>query len=366
MLWNWQLPDWPHFHFEKSCLRDAETEFLKGSGVVVGAMQHLDKDANQHLVVQLMSQETVESSAIEGEVLDRASVQSSIARHLGFATDRRRSTPTEAGAAELMADLYRHYAAPLTDQSLFEWHAMLMNGRRDLDVIGGYRTHAEAMQIISGPIHAPHIHFEAPPSRSVPSEMAQFIGWFNRTAPSGIDPLPAIERAAIAHLWFETIHPFEDGNGRIGRAIAEKALAQTLAAPTLTALAATINTYKKAYYLELHRASQTNQIENWMVWFSQVVLEAQSRTLRNIRFLIEKTRFLDRLRGKLNIRQEKALLRMLAEGPDGFQGGLSAQNYRSITGATSATATRDLVDLVALGALIRTGENRYARYSLRL
>ena len=366
MRWNWQRPDWPHFQFEKNRLRDAEAQFLKGSGVVVGAMQHLDKDANQQLVVQLMSQEMVESSAIEGEILDRASVQSSIARQLGFAADKRRSTPAEAGAAELMADLYRHYAAPLTDQNLFEWHAMLMNGRRDLDVIGGYRTHTEAMQIISGPIHAPNIHFEAPPSQRVPAEITQFIDWFNRTAPGGAEPLRAIERAAIAHLWFETIHPFEDGNGRIGRAIAEKALAQSLEAPTFTALAATINAHKKTYYLELHRASGTNQVDAWMVWFSQVVLEAQSRTLQNIRFLIEKTRFLDRLRGKLNARQEKALLRMLAEGPDGFQGGLSAQNYRSITGATSATTTRDLVDLVALGALNRTGENRYARYSICL
>lgn len=222
MRWNWQRPDWPHFQFEKNRLRDAEAQFLKGSGVVVGAMQHLDKDANQQLVVQLMSQEMVESSAIEGEILDRASVQSSIARQLGFAADRRRSTPAEAGASELMADLYRHYAAPLTDQNLFDWHAMLMNGRRDLDVIGRYRTHTEAMQIISGPIHAPHIHFEAPPSQRVPAEMAQFIDWFNRTAPGGAEPLHAVERAAIVHLWFETIHPFEDGNGRIGRAIAEK------------------------------------------------------------------------------------------------------------------------------------------------
>ena len=366
MRWNWQRPDWPQFQFKKSRLREAETQFLKGSGVVVGAMQHLDKDANQQLIVQLISQEMVDSSAIEGEVLDRASVQSSIARQLGFATDKRRSTPAEAGAAELMADLYRHYAAPLTDQILFDWHAMLMNGRRDLEIIGGYRAHAEAMQIISGPLHAPHIHFEAPPSQNVPSEMAQFVEWFNKTAPTGAEPLPAIERAAVAHLWFETIHPFEDGNGRIGRALAEKALAQSLEAPTLTALAATINADKKAYYLELHRASETNHIDAWMGWFGNVVLEAQSRTLQNIRFLIEKTRFLDRLRGKLNTRQEKALLRMLAEGPDGFQGGLSAQNYRSITGATSATATRDLADLVSLGALNRTGENRYARYSLCL
>ena len=164
-----------------------------------------------------------------------------------------------------MADLYQHYDAPLTEPHLFGWHAMLMNGRRDLEVIGGYRTHDEAMRIVSGPIHDPHVHFEAPPSKTVPSEMRLFIDWFNRTAPTGSNPLPAIERAAIAHLWFETIHPFEDGNGRIGRAIAEKALAQALEAPTLTALAATIKRHKKAYYTALNQASRTNQITNRML-----------------------------------------------------------------------------------------------------
>jgi len=129
-------------------------------------------------------------------------------------------------------------------------------------------------------------------------------------------------------------------------------------------LAATINAHQRAYYLELHRASETNRIDAWMGWCGNVVLEAQSRTLQNIHFLIEETRFLDRLRDKLNSRQEKAPLRMLAEGPDGFQGALIAQSYRSITGATSATATRDLADLVSLGTLNRTGENRYAQYSL--
>ncbi|WP_122040262.1 Fic family protein [Asaia bogorensis] len=366
MRWNWQLQDWTNFQFDRAGLEEAEKRILKGSGVVVGSMQHLDNAATQHLVVQLLSQEMVQSSAIEGEVLDRASVQSSIARQLGFAADRRRSSPAEAGAAELMTDLYRNCSTPLTDQGLFAWHAMVMNGRRDLEIIGGYRTHREAMQIISGPVHAPHIHFEAPPSERVPTEMARFIDWYNETAPGGADPLPAIERAGIAHLWFETIHPFEDGNGRLGRALAEKALAQSLETPVVTGLAATINTHKKAYYDELHRASTSNHIESWMAWFASIVLEAQSRTIATIGFVVEKARFLDGLKGQLNPRQEKAVLRMLAEGIDGFQGGLSAQNYRAITGAASATATRDLSELVALGAFIRTGENRYARYSLKL
>ena len=364
MLWNWQLRDWPEFAHDPARLRAFEERFLKGAGIVVGTTQHLNGEARQGMAIMLMSEEMVESSAIEGEVLDRASVQSSLARQLGFAADRRRPSPAEAGAAELMADLYRHYADPLSDRQLFGWHRMLMNGRQDLAAIGAYRTHAETMQIVSGALHAPQVHFEAPPSAIVPTEMARFIAWFNDSAPQGLAPLPAITRAAIAHLWFETIHPFEDGNGRLGRAIAEKALAQSLEAPTLTALATTINRNRKAYYAELHRASRTNQIDDWLAWFAAIVLEAQARTIATIQFLIEKTRLLDRLRDRINERQEKILIRMLAEGPDGFTGGLSARNYQTTTDASPATATRDLAELVLLGALKRIGERRYARYYL--
>ncbi|WP_346015427.1 Fic family protein [Sphingomonas sp. GC_Shp_1] len=263
-----------------------------------------------------------------------------------------------------MADLYRHNAAPLSDRQLFDWHLMLMNGRRHPIAIGAYRRHDDVMQIVSGPLHAPRVHFETPPSPQVPAEMARFVTWFNDSAPQGRAPLPAITRAAIAHLWFETIHPFDDGNGRIGRAIAEKALAQSLEAPTLTALAVTINRHRKAYYTELHRASRSQQIDAWMDWFADTVLAAQAHTIAHIRFVIDKTRLLDRLRGMINGRQEKVLIRMMAEGPDGFDGGLSAHNYQTITGAAPATATRDLADLVALGALKRIGERRYARYRL--
>lgn len=366
MQWNWELSDWPDFQYDAARLRSAEERFLKGAGVVVGALHHLDEDAKTGLAIQLISQEVVDSSAIEGEVLDRASVQSSIAKHLGLAADQRRANAAEAGAAEMMADLYRHYDAPLDDQQLFRWHMMLMNGRRDLPAIGQYRTHADPMQIVSGALYAPKVHFEAPPSEIVPSEMKLFATWFNDSAPSGPHPLPAITRAGVAHLWFESVHPFEDGNGRIGRAISEKALAQSLEAPTLTALAETIHRHRKDYYSALQLASQSNRIEPWLTWFADIVLEAQERTLTRVRFLIEKTKLLDRLRGQLNERQEKALIRMFAEGPDGFKGGMSASNYQTITGATSATATRDLAGLVELGVIARTGERKSTRYSLVL
>ncbi|TPE60479.1 Fic family protein [Sandaracinobacter neustonicus] len=366
MRWNWQRPEWPDFQYDATRLRPAEASFLKGAGIVVGTLHHLDGDTRRAFTIEIISQETVDTSAIEGEVLDRASVQSSVAKQFGLATPQRRANAAETGAVELMVDLYRSYAQPLTDRQLFDWHRMLMHGRRDIKDIGAYRTHAYPMQIVSGPLHAPNVHYEAPPSNQVPDEMRAFVQWFNDSAPNGPMPLAAITRAAIAHLWFESIHPFEDGNGRIGRAIAEKALAQALDAPTLTALAEAIHRHRKAHYAELHRASETSEIDAWLGWFADIVLEAQARTITRIRFLIEKTRTFDRLNGKINARQEKALLRMFAEGPDGFDGGLSAHNYQAITDASSATTTRDLAELVDLKALKRTGERRYARYYLNV
>jgi Fic family protein len=190
--------------------------------------------------------------------------------------------------------------------------------------------------------------------------------WFNRTAPAGNEPLPALTRAGIAHLYFESIHPFEDGNERVGRAIAEKALAQCLGQPTMIALAATILSQRKAYYAALEAANKGNEATAWLSWFAGMAIEAQRRTTARVEFLIEKTRLLDRLRRQLNPRQEKAILCMLAEGPEGFKGGLSAGNYLTITGASPATATRDLADLVGKGALLRVGERRHARYHIAI
>jgi Fic family protein len=196
--------------------------------------------------------------------------------------------------------------------------------------------------------------------------MTRFVKWFNRTAPNGRDPLPALTRAGMAHIYFESIHPFEDGNGRIGRAISDKALAQSVGQPTLTALAATILIRRKAYYAALEAANKDNNLTPWLCWFAGIAIEAQRRTAAQVEFLLDKTRLLDGLRGKLNGRQEKAILRMLREGPEGFRGKLSAGNYMTITGASPATATRDLADLVEKKALIRIGERRHARYDLTL
>jgi Fic family protein len=321
-----------------------------------------------------MSTESATTSAIEGEVLDRASVQSSIQRQLGLKPDPKRIRPSEEGVAEMMVDLYRTSAKPLSDEMLSGWHRKLMKGRglRDL---GRYRTGGDPMQIISGAIGKPRIHFEAPPARRVPAEMKRFVAWFNRTSPNrtgpdGAKPLPALARAGAAHLYFECIHPFEDGNGRLGRAIAEKALAQAAHEisdePVLLSLSATILAHRGDYYRALERANKSNEITAWLAWFAGIALEAQQRTIASVDFLIEKTRLIDSLRGEINERQHKAIQRMLREGPEGFKGGLSASNYAKITGASPATTTRDLTGLVERGALVRTGELRHARYHLNL
>jgi Fic family protein len=222
------------------------------------------------------------------------------------------------------------------------------------------------MQVVSGPDHKRIVHFEAPPSRQVPDEMQQFIMWFNDTAPGAKHPLPALTRAGIAHLYFVCIHPFEDGNGRIGRALAEKSLAQSLGQPSLIALAATILARRARYYAALEAANKSNEITDWLAWFAGTAIEAQRRTLAMIEFLIDKTKLLDRIRGELNERQEKALLRMFKEGPEGFEGGMSAGKYSTITDASPATTTRDLADLTEKGALVREGERRHARYKLNI
>lgn len=364
MTWNWQRRDWPDFRWDAARLESAEKQFLMSGGVFVGTVRHLRKEDRDQLIVEAMSTEAVTTSEIEGEILDRASVQSSLRRQLGLAPDERRVRPAERGIAEMMVDLYRSFSEPLSEEMLFRWHRMVMSGTRNLRDVGRYRTGAEPMQVVSGAISQHRVHFEAPPSSCLPSEMHQFLDWFARTAPGAKEPLPALTKAGIAHLYFESIHPFEDGNGRIGRAISEKALAQSLGQPTLTALAATILARRRNYYEALEAANKENEITRWLMWFAGVAIEAQRRTIAFVEFLIDKTKLLDRLRGQLNERQEKALMRMFREGPEGFRGGLSAGKYRSITGASPATTTRDLADLVAKGALMRDGERRHVRYRL--
>ncbi len=181
--WNWQQKDWPDFRFDKAKLEPPEAAFLHAAGLFAGAIKHVGEEDKQLLTVDLISNEALKTSEIEGEMLNRDSLQSSIRRNFGLSADGRKAPPAERGIAELMVDLYRHYDRPLTHAMLHRWHELLMSGRRDLEDVGRYRASTEPMQVVSGPLHAPKVHFEAPPSGQVKAEMKQFIQWFNDTAP---------------------------------------------------------------------------------------------------------------------------------------------------------------------------------------
>ena len=364
MTWNWQQADWPNFSYDSKALEPLERISLHQSGEFVGAFRHVGSEDQEALRIELISEEAVKTSEIEGEILNRDSVQSSLRHQLGLGPEQPNIPPAERGIAKMMVDLYENFDAPLTDGTMFAWHQMLMAADTSLKTIGNYRAHYDPMQVVSGPIHKRTVHFEAPPSNAVPAEMKRFVSWFNETAPKGTRALPALTRAGIAHLYFVCIHPFEDGNGRIGRAIAEKSLAQNLGHPTLIALAYTIQRKRKDYYTALERDNQDMEITGWLQYFASTVIAAQDTTIKRVDFYVAKAKFYERLRDQLNERQAKVIARMFKEGIDGFEGGLSAENYITIAETSRATATRDLQDLVEKGALTRTGERRHTRYYL--
>lgn len=363
MKWNWEHKNWPKFSFKKDEIEKLEAEFTFNSGLVFGVYKHLGKQDQENLTIELIASEALNTSAIEGEVLNRESLQSSIKRNFGLQNDQKKIPAAEKGISDMMIDLYRNFDDKLTHASLFRWHEMLTNGRRDLQDIGKYRTHDEPMQIVSKRLDEdPKIHFEAPPSKIIKKEMDDFILWFNQSKTT----LTPLTRAAIAHLYFVSIHPFEDGNGRIARALAIKALSQSNKQPLLTSLSTIIEAGRKKYYQALEDNNQSLEIGDWIIYFGKTFIESQNHTQKLIEFLLAKTRLYDGLKGQINERQDKVLKRMFAEGLDGFEGGLSAENYIKITKTSRATATRDLQDLVEIKALVKSGELKGTRYFLKL
>lgn len=364
--WNWQHKKWPNFTYDTRHIASSEDLFLMKSGVLIGSFSHILESDKTDLIIQIMGDEALQTSEIEGEYLNRDSVQHSLRKHMGLNTDNRKVKPSEIGIAEMMIDIYRTYDQPLTHDLLFSWHKMIMSGRSDIGKLGAYRAHNDPMQIISGRIDEPKVHFEAPPSARVLTEMDQFIQWFNDSSPTGSNPIPALARASIAHLYFESIHPFEDGNGRIGRAIVEKSLSQSCRTHAVLGLSQSINKNKKAYYTMLERSSASLNIDEWVKYFADTILDAQQHSIELVEFIINKAKFYEKYHTLLNDRQRKVIARVFKEGPMGFKGGLSAEKYISITGASRATTTRDLVELVSYGALQKTGVGKGTRYLLQL
>ncbi len=362
MPWNWELPNWPKFHYDPDRIAHLERQFLLSVGSAFAYLKTIDPQEYRRFIVEILSVEGLESSRIEGEILDRESLQSSIQQHFGLHRAKKSRTDKESGMAELLCTVYETFDKPLTHAMLCDWHAMLFQEASGVADRGRYRTHAEPMQIVSNRYDSPKVFFEAPPSDRVPHEMALFVNWFNST--NGSESI--LGRAALAHVYFESIHPFEDGNGRIGRVLSEKILSQGVGRPILIAISKMLEKRKKEYYAALEKCNQTLEVQEWVEFFVDVVMLAHKESMNLLYFIIEKSRMLNALSGQINERQTKVLLRMFAEGPNGFKGGLSAENYIAIAKATRPTATRDLTDLVEKGALIKTGQLRHTRYHLNL
>jgi len=365
--YNWQLKDWPGFHYDLKGMEEKLFAFSEKAGRADGMLHALSPPLQTETLLETMISEAVKTSEIEGEYVSRVDVMSSIKHNLGLAHQGRQIGDKRAeGIAELMTAIRNGVARPLTQSMLFSWHKMLMKGTRRVKR-GGWRTHNEPMRIVSGPLGSEQIHFEAPPSATIPTEMKQFIRWFNATAPGGASEIkrPPV-RSAITHLYFESIHPFEDGNGRIGRALSKKALFQGLGHPIPISLSCAIEAHKVQYYAALKTGQRSNDITPWIAYFVQMLLTAQEQAEALIQFTLGKAKLFDRVGGQLNERQLKALRRMLKAGLDGFEGGMSAQKYISITGTTKATATRDLKDMVEKQILLPRGGGRSVRYQIRM
>lgn len=365
--WNWQYQDWPKFTFDETALKELEYQFLQSSGIALGTSKHISENEKDELLIEVLSDEALKTSQIEGEYLDRDSIQASIKRNLGLDVENRKIPPAEFGISEMMVNLYQTYNDPLTNEYLFEWHRMLTNGRRDLLDIGRYRTHEDPMQIVSGArLDKKTIHYEAPPSKTMPSEMKKFIEWFNTLHFKDTAKILPLARSGMAHFYFLAIHPFEDGNGRIARALSEKSLSIGLKRPALISLSQTIETEKKAYYASLEAHNTKLDLTDWLLYFGQTIIDAQNNTIKIIEFLIQKAKFFDSYASIMNERQKKVVKRIFKEGHIGFKGGLSAENYTRIAKTSASTATRDLKDLVEKGILRKQGELKSTRYYLNL
>jgi Fic family protein len=355
--YNWQQKEWPHFKFSLDSMEDDLLMFAEKLGRVSGILEGLPEETKQDIIVDIMLAEAIKTSEIEGEYPSRKDVLSSIRKNLGLHYSHAHiKDKSAAGLGELMIDVRKTFKEPLTEATLFVWHKMLLRENKTM-AAGQWGVHKEPMQVISGAMGKQKIHYEAPPSSKVPKEMKRFIQWFNDTGPGGKNEIKKAQvRSAIAHLYFETIHPFEDGNGRIGRAIAEKALSQTIGRPVILSLSRTIEAKKNSYYAALEKAQQSNEITPWMAYFVKTILDAQVEAAIQIEFTLKKTRFFDRFNNLLNERQLTVIKRMLEQGTKGFEGGMNAKKYIGITKTSKATATRDMQQLLEIGAFVLAGK----------
>ncbi|CAM4086327.1 Fic family protein [Pedobacter westerhofensis] len=366
-MYNWQFPEWPDFYYETEEIQSLILAFAQETGEISGVMQGLSDDLKQEALLQLILSEATKTSEIEGEYISREDIMSSIRNNLGLNETLINVKDQRAGAvAQLMLEVRKSFDQPLNLESIQAWHKMLMANSSKINP-GLWRVGAEPMQIVSGAYGREVVHYEALPSSDVPKEMDQFVQWYAAVSfPLKGEVAKAVLKSAISHLYFESIHPFEDGNGRIGRTIAEKALSQTMGRPVMLSLSKTIEQNKPAYYTALKEAQRTLNITAWISYFATVILEAQRDAKAMVQFTLKKAQFFDRYKNQLNERQLKALNKMLEQGANKFEGGMTAKKYIGITKTSKATATRDLQELQKMNILLQEGTGRSVKYHLNL
>lgn len=364
----WQQVGWPSLQYDLVQVGESLTKARRAQGIVEGKLAVLGFEQKLELAAEAWSQEALATAAIEGERLDLAAVRSSVARRLGVGQQSGPNAPRNVeGLLDIMDDAVTRCNDALSHERLYAWQAALFptgySGMVKI-AVGSYREHAEPMQIVSGKVGREQVHYEAPPSGRVSEEMERLLEWFNNGVESD-----SLVCAALAHLWFETIHPFEDGNGRVGRVIVDLVLARDSGETSrLFRTSQRLLDHRDDYYNQLERAQHGGlDVTDWVCWFvdqMQAACEAASRviddTLVKARFWIEHS---DKV---LNERQRKVMNILLNAGAGGFEGGMSTKKYESIASTSRATASRELLELEAMDLLEQVGAGRSTRYYVKL
>lgn len=375
--WIWQRPDWPSLRYDAHRASAALANAHRMHGIVEGKAASIGLQRASEVMLDTFSDEVMATSAIEGQRLPLDAVRSSVMRKLGLTSTGPMDRHVD-GLVEVLNDASTAFDQPLTEDRLCSWQSALFPGGTSgfqRIAVGRYRDHEDPMQIISGALGLEVVHYEAPPSNIVAKEMQHFLAWFAGSAPekpspdNNSKPMDAIARAAIAHLWFESIHPFEDGNGRIGRAIIDMALAQHLKQPLrLYSLSRQLLGSRAAYYDALNRAQRGScDLTEWVEWFAHQWAAACQYTSGVMDQAILKRRFWEtHTNTALQERQRKVLQRLLDDGDGGFLGGLNAEKYIKMTGVSKATATRDLTQMVSDGQLRSHGAGKAIRYHINV
>ena len=356
--------NWPKLTWSQERLAGQLAGVRHRQGRLIGRMEGLGFSLRNEAVLQTLTEDVLKSSEIEGEKLDKDQVRSSIARRLGL--DMGGLIPVDRhveGVVEMMLDATGHYADPLTEERLFAWHSALFpTGRSGMTkiVVGGWRDHkSDPMQVVSGPIGREKVHYQAPEAKRVPREMRTFLKWFN--GPQSIDP---VLTAGLAHLWFVTIHPFEDGNGRIARAIADMVLARSEnSTQRFYSMSAQIRLERNAYYDMLEKTQKDGlDITPWLEWFLGCLDRAIDGAEHTLAGIFHKAHFWEAHTHKPFNKRQRALINRLF---DGFEGKLTSSKWAKLAKCSQDTALRDIDDLVKHGVLVKEpGGGRSTSYAL--